>query len=187
MDKDLKEYKNSIIETFNRNQEDFEKQLIFISSGSFALSMFFIEKVVPDLSASIFKSFLIISWILLGSTLIINLISHYISSRNNHELVNNINNDKYDVEKIQQQQRNLFHINQITIFTLIFGILFLISYSTINIMSKSNNEKPATENKVTSVIPPTPKPKGQNQIEKDTRKLAQIALPPVKPPKIKTS
>lgn len=181
---DLKEYKQSVINTFNRNQEDFEKQIVFISSGTLGLSMFFIEKVVKDLNLSIYKPLLIISWVLLGSTLIINLVSHFISSKYNYQLIDNLNNENLDEEKIKKQQRNLFFINQTSIFTLIFGILFLISYSTLNIMSKSTNNKPANPKKAAPVALPTTK---QGQAQKNIQKNAQVALPPVKPPATKKS
>lgn len=168
----LKEYQTKVEATKNQNHSDFEKQLIYISSGALGLSMFFIEKVVKDLNNSKCKWVLIASWICLGLTLVINLISHYCSIKFNEETLKEINDKKTDNKKIENRNRILNVFNLITLIFLIFGIVFLIAYLTVNIMpNNDNNNQPNQANQTNlpsrgseealSFIPPPPPPQPQ--------------------------
>ena len=76
-DKDRDKIQNSI----NESQSDFEKNLVYLSAGALALSMGFIEKIVSFEKASN-KWIVILSWVFLASTLLLNLASHLISVGN---------------------------------------------------------------------------------------------------------
>jgi hypothetical protein len=72
----LKESYKMAAEAQKQTLETFDKNLLFITSGTLVLSLAFIEKVVP-LQGSACIGFLIASWIILTLSLLLNLISHY--------------------------------------------------------------------------------------------------------------
>lgn len=126
------EYEKQVFETLNKSQDDFEKQLSYISAGSLGLSMIFIEKIVT-LNNAHSKWLLITSWILLATTLFINLISHLVSSHYNYKILDDVQkriDTKLSVVKFNCVINTL---NLVTVITLILGMLFLIIFSSINI------------------------------------------------------
>lgn len=62
-----------------KSEDDFEKKITYISAGSLAISLTFIEKIVP-LKDSTEIWLLICSWIFLAFTLLLNLLSNLYSS-----------------------------------------------------------------------------------------------------------
>lgn len=133
MDKNLKDFRDQCQEILNKSQDDFEKQLIFISAGALTVSMFFIEKVVKDLSKSHFKWILIVSWSLLGITLVVNLLSHFFAIKFNYKNIEEIDNKVYQREKTLKRNNTIKQINILTITTLISGIILLVIFSSLNI------------------------------------------------------
>jgi hypothetical protein len=73
--------RDKIEDAINVSQSDFEKNIVYLSSGALALSMGFIEKIVSFEKASN-KWIVILSWVFLASTLLLNLASHLISVAN---------------------------------------------------------------------------------------------------------
>src|SRR5688500_4917696 len=80
--KDDDDYKKALYDIMGKSQDDFEKQLSFISAGALGLSLIFTEKIVKDISKADLKCLLVAGWILLAVTLFINLISHLLATLN---------------------------------------------------------------------------------------------------------
>ena len=138
-----------------KSDDDYEKNITYISSGTLILSLTFIEKIVAlDKSTALFS--LIISWILLAITLLINLISHQISSFYHEKVIDevkqysNFDGEKSSdekkqfglsiLEKITKNNNIIRFLNWLTTGTLITGIFFLILYCSLNAI-KMTNEK----------------------------------------------
>lgn len=174
MSQELEQFRASLVETLNKNQEDFEKQLIYVSAGTLGASMFFIEKVVKDISLSKDKWLLIASWIFLGSTIVINAISHFVAMNYNYKSIDEIDKGNYSQKLSLSRNKNLKYINLTTVITLLIGIFFLILFTSINISmsdSKQNNQSGNTTKPTTIVAPDV------------SEKLARTSTPPPSSPK----
>ncbi|WP_126244379.1 hypothetical protein [Chitinophaga rhizosphaerae] len=125
-----KDYQKSLSDTLTKSQDDFEKQLSFISAGALGLSMLFIEKIVP-LSTACNKWLLKSGWILLAITLFSNLFSHFLSAQYNYKTL--IEYQCGSETKHAKRTRWITLINVGTIITLILGILSILIFSSINI------------------------------------------------------
>lgn len=133
-DKGLEEYKASILEQKSKSEDDFEKYITFISSGSLIITLTFVDKISP-LEISIYKSTLIIGWCLLAITLLLSLISHYISSFYNGKTIQDINsNTPYDelIKKIKKRNRKISILNICSIISLGIGIFSILIFASIN-------------------------------------------------------
>jgi len=138
------EFRNSVYETKSKSQDDFEKYINLIASGGLAITIAFFDKIV-NIKESIYIGLMISGWILLILTLLINLISHYLSIRYSEKTIGEINNKDYDNVFINVEKRNkvLNILNGISIATLIFGITTIIAFITLNLLIMSNdNQKP---------------------------------------------
>ena len=133
MDNNLQDFRNNNQEILKQSQDDFEKQLSFISAGTLGVSMFFIEKVVKDLTNANCKWILIVSWSLLGFTLIINLLSHYLAINFNYKNIEEIDADNYNYLNSSRRNKIIKSVNIATLITLISGIICLIVFTSINI------------------------------------------------------
>jgi hypothetical protein len=133
MNTEIKEFKKSSEEILQKSQEDFEKQLSFISAGTLGISMFLIEKVIKDLSIANHKWIIISSWCLLGVTLVGNLVSHFLAVQFNYRNIKEIDADSYNQEKSICRNNIIQGFNIATLVTLLIGIIFLILFLSINI------------------------------------------------------
>lgn len=129
----IKDFRKNNEENLQKSQDDFEKQLSFISAGALGVSMFLIEKVIKDLTLSHFKWMIITSWAFLGFTLIINLVSHFMVIKFNYKNIEEIDTNRYDQQKAVKRNGIIKRINFFTLITLILGIIFLILFTSINI------------------------------------------------------
>ncbi|MBK7128283.1 MAG: hypothetical protein IPM74_12340 [Crocinitomicaceae bacterium] len=116
------------------SENDFEKNLTYISAGSLGLSLAFIEKIVP-LEFAKCKIFLILGWTLLTITLATNLASHLISiffiskSRDDYDSQN-----KDSEKNVKSRNKIISGINWATLVLLILGIGSIVYFSSINII-----------------------------------------------------
>ncbi len=130
----MNEYRKSILEEKSKSDDDFEKYITFIASGSLGLTLTFIDKISP-LDKSIFKWVIVLGWFSLGITLFINLLSHYISSINNTKTVQDVDdNIPYDelTNNIDKRNKIISNLNLTSIILLGFGILCILIFTTIN-------------------------------------------------------
>lgn len=130
---DLSSFKENLEKTLDKSQDDFEKQLIYVSGGALSISMFFIEKVIKDLHGASHKWLLITSWFLFGVTLFVNLIFHYLAGKSVYKTLSEINNNKYNRSRFEKRNKTIDRINVSTLFSLGLGTLLLILFLTINL------------------------------------------------------
>lgn len=131
--KQLQDYKIELKKVYEKSQDTFEKQLSFLSAGALGFSMLFVEKIVNDFNSSKCKWTIILSWLILGGTLIVNLVSHLLSARNNYKTMSEIDNDLYSFEKVNGRIRIINFLNWTTIVMLLIGILLFIFFVLFNI------------------------------------------------------
>jgi hypothetical protein len=122
-----------------KSDDDFEKNITFISAGALGISMTFIEKIV-NLPKAIHLWIIITAWGFLTLTLLANLLSHYLSSCYHLKAI-----EEYDA-----RNKKITRLNLSTIFTLILGIILLIIFLSINFynMGDKNQNQPTTESKI---------------------------------------
>jgi hypothetical protein len=157
----LEEYSKQIRDGLLKSHEHFDKTLTLISSGGLVLSMTFVEKVGG--ANPIFLSFLIISWCFLASTLLLSLTSSILSIRNHNKVDKSLDKvtDKlnssdwtileernkfysaYDVHVkiVEKTNRGADFLTWAPYVTLLLGSIFLIAFSSINLLSQDTNGK----------------------------------------------
>ena len=131
----LANYKIELLKTHEKSQESFEKQLSYISAGALGLSMVFIEKVVKNVNQACYKWVLILSWIFLGLTLVVNLISHLLAAKYAYRTMDDIEHGLYDYDKAAKRNKFIILLNAFSVISLLIGILSLILFVTINLLS----------------------------------------------------
>ena len=146
------EFRNSVYETKSKSQDDFEKYINVIASGGLAITIAFFDKIV-DIHKSNYIFLIILGWVLLVTTLLTNLISHYLSISYAQKTIDEINEKKYDDVFTNVKKRNRFikFLNGLSIGTLVIGIVSIIVFVTLNLNVMNNNQKPTPK-------PQTPKP-----------------------------
>lgn len=164
------DYRNSVIENKTKSQDDFEKYINLMASGGLVLSLTFLEKIV-SLDKAVWKSLIIIGMYLMVVTLLSNLYSHYKSMLDSDATIKDIDEKFYNeiFKNIEKRNKKINMLNTISIWSLIFGILSLITFVTINIYIMNNNQKttpppkPATEEKGRTITPPSSRPSNPPQ------------------------
>jgi hypothetical protein len=129
----LAEFKSDLRKAMDKSQESFEKQLSFISAGALGLSMVFIEKIVRDVMHSLCRPLLIMSWLFLAATFILNLISHIVAIKLHYKTIADINLKKYDQEKASSRVNTISWMNLVSVLFLLVGVALLIIFVTINV------------------------------------------------------
>lgn len=126
--------RNKISDTIEASQSDFEKNLVYLSAGSLALSIGFIEKIIKLQDASS-KWLLITSWCLLASTLLLNLASHLISVRNSSKTREEMDKEiVYEIliERIYCRNKIMRILNWITFGLFSLGVIFTVIFCALN-------------------------------------------------------
>ncbi|QYH39447.1 hypothetical protein GYM62_11880 [Algoriphagus sp. NBT04N3] len=129
-----REYRLSILEQKAKSDDDFEKYITFISSGALIITLTFVEKISP-LDQSTNKWILIAGWGFLASTLLINLLSHYLSSRFNEMTIQNLDEGMVYEKltcKIKERNKVISVLNIISIISLGIGIASILVFAAIN-------------------------------------------------------
>jgi hypothetical protein len=128
-DSDL-EYWRQLYETYKESAQQFDKQILYISSGALGVSMSFITDIVEMKLAS-HKFLLSISWIVLAFIILVSLTSHYISMKALNYKMENRNND--GDKKSSFYNGIVSKLNVIMLLGLPIGIILLICFITLNI------------------------------------------------------
>lgn len=127
-----------------KTEEYFEKQLTYISAGALGISLTLINNIVPfeDAYAIIW---IVIGWVLLVATLLLNLSSHMISKCFLNKTLSELDNN-YTFKCLKQKKRNrlIDYINWITIILLIIGISSFVTFVSINLFKKHQEKKNIT-------------------------------------------
>jgi len=139
-----KEFRKSVYENKVKSEDDFEKYITLISSGALALSITFIEKIVPLNLANV-KWILIVGWVLLTVTLFVSLISHFYSRKFSESTIDDIDNNldyQSILANINKRNKSLEWLNVSTISSLFLGIISIVIFVSINIINMSDNSNP---------------------------------------------
>lgn len=139
----LDKHKEKIEKISDDSSNLFEKQLSYISAGSLSLSFIIVENFFDTISSTHFKALLIIGWILLAVTLLLNLYSHNYAGKVHNESVSLIDEfitNGTDIDEFEESEititkgkNKIDTINTITLITLIIGIVLIIAFTSINI------------------------------------------------------
>jgi len=122
-------------------EDDFEKQITFINAGALGLTFTFIEKIVPFPNA-IQLWLLIVGWLFLIWTLLVNLGSHYYSKHQIDKTIDDMDNNVPNLHLIINKRNRIINsINISTIITLVLGIFFIVIFVSVNAinMAKQGN------------------------------------------------
>lgn len=150
MDNNIESDRCAIQRIKEKSEDDFEKYLTYISAGALGLSITFIDKLVP-LENSMFIWFLVLGWISLALTLVINLFSHIYSAKLNDESIKDLDKNVENIHLIiSKRNRKIDFVNYASLVALFLGITFTIIFTSINAieMAKTNERtiKPSREN-----------------------------------------
>lgn len=126
------DFKN-LEKTYDKSQDDFERQLSYISAGALGLTITFFDKIVPVKTEAIAIWLIITAWVSLALTLLINLFSHQLASVFLYNTIKEINEDKEDLQKRYTRDKIIQRINWLTLFLLFIGIVFIVIFSSLNI------------------------------------------------------
>lgn len=137
----------ALIEVKQQSEENFEKGISVLAGGTLVLSMTFIEKIV-SIGVCESKWTLIAGWIFLALTLLLNLISHQISSRLHGLTIQDFQNGEVEtINNLAKRNRIIVGINWATSGLVMTGITFLIIFCSINSYkmqreSQTNQQRP---------------------------------------------
>jgi len=128
------EYRKALLEHKSKSDDDFEKYITLIASGALGLTVTFLDKISP-LDKAICIWLVATGWVLLSLTLLLNLYSHFLSSKYTSKSIDEIDDDvDYDTLRKNLDKRNL-NINKLngwSIILLFLGILFILIYVILN-------------------------------------------------------
>lgn len=132
-DENYEKDRDALIRIKEKSEDDFDKNITYISAGALALSLTLIDKVV-DVSNSICKWCLIVSWSLFTASLLLNLVSHYVSSLFHDKTIEDVDNKSPCLmENFNRRNKIIRTINIVNILLLIGGVIFVVIYSSVNI------------------------------------------------------
>lgn len=137
------DYRNAVSENKSKSQDDFEKYINLLASGGIVLSLTFLEKIIT-VDKTIFKAFYIIGIILLVVTLLSNLYSHYKSIIDSDLTIQEIDEKKYEevFKNIKKRNTIINRLNRTSIWSLIIGVIFILTFVTINLFNMSDKATP---------------------------------------------
>lgn len=139
------------------SQNDYEKNIIYITAGTLVLSMTFIEKISP-LATALSIWMIITSWSFLALSLAVNLLSHWYSAYLATKLQKLLNDLSVTAAQVNTRtdkfNARMQVFNICTFGSMFFGILFLVLYCSINAyhMSELENKDGSQSPKNTDTI-----------------------------------
>lgn len=162
------DYRTAVSDNKSKSQDDFEKYINLMASGALALTLTFLEKIVV-VEYAIWKWVILVGWLLLATTLLSNLYSHYKSIIDSDKTLKDIDDENFEkiFSNIEKRNKVINRLNRLSIWSLIIGVLCIITFVTINFYNMSDKQKPSpnqqpkplTEEKGRSIpTPPQNKP-----------------------------
>ena len=137
-------------QAINKSEDDFEKNIIYLSSGALGLTLIFIEKIVSPYN-SVYLFFLILGWSLLTITLAVNLASHLISKKfiqKSQIDFDDYINEALDYEKLDKnitsRNKKIDWINWISLALFILGILSIVLFTSLNFINMAKQKDNST-------------------------------------------
>lgn len=167
-DKREKAYENIV--RFKENSEnDYEKNLMYITAGTLVLSITFLEKITP-IEDAIYLPIIVVSWSALCLSIGLNLFSHWLTNRHAENLEKSFINENINLSEVNSRidKNNIIMawINGTTLTALLIGIICLVLYCSINILTMSK--------KVNNSIPTPAKP---SEIIEKGRSMSRVFTP----------
>lgn len=172
------EYRKALYIQKSKSDDLFEKAITFIASGALGLTLTFHDKIVPTENAT-YVIIIAIGWALLVTTLFVNLISHYQTSKsidNSIDEIDGIIDYKitYSIFHNNLGKRNIIidNLNKTSIVLLGIGLLLIIIYVSINIHhGKATQSEIKVENRE-----PTTTQKQQSKSERTIYPTSNLSL-----------
>ncbi len=120
-----------------KSEDDFERNITYISAGALAISLTFLEKIVP-IKDSVQTYIVILSWTLLVLTLLSNLLSHQYSSWIIDKTIDDVDeNSESSIANWERRTKKIRVWNIANVGGLIIGIGLFIVFVSINITKMS--------------------------------------------------
>lgn len=137
------DYRNAVYDNKSKSQDDFEKYINLLASGGIVLSLTFLEKIIT-VDKTICRAFYVIGLILLIVTLLSNLYSHYKSIIDSDLTIQEIDEKKYEkvFKNIKKRNTIINRLNRTSIWSLIIGVVFILTFVTINLFNMSDKTTP---------------------------------------------
>ncbi len=132
MNKDLSEYRSTLVQAEQKSIESYDKSLLTLSGGALAISLVFIGNVIGE-SAMEVPKILISAWICLGLTISFTLASFYLSHLAMRKAVKQV-----DDEVIYTETPGGRYTCVISILNALDGSLFIIGMVLIGIFMAIN-------------------------------------------------
>lgn len=79
LDKELKLYRDQLMLAEAKAQEDYDKTLVFLSSGAIAVTVSFIHNIIP-LASAVSCAFIFFAWVMWGISLLCVLCAYLTSN-----------------------------------------------------------------------------------------------------------
>lgn len=165
----------SLIEIKQKSEDSFEKNITIVAGGTLILSLTFVEKIVSLNNAEALPC-LIISWGLLALTILINLVSHQVSSHLHGKTVDDFRSKNQDtMRNVSRRNFRITIINYATSISLVMGIIFLIVFCSVNAYFARNQTKEVEPKYY--IMPIENEPIRPQTIEPDQQKGMPINIP----------
>jgi predicted histidine transporter YuiF (NhaC family) len=173
------EYRKLLYTQKSKSDDQFEKAITFITSGSLGLTITFHSNIVPVENA-IYVLLIAFGWIFLVATLFVNLMSHYLSSKSLDKSMDEIDEViQYKISfstlqsNLNKRNKKIDNLNKMSLAFLAIGLILIIFYITTNIHYGKTTE---TQSKLQTTKSTTT----QNQQAKSERSNDTTAYIPVK-------
>lgn len=180
-DKWLDAYATELRTNIGKSGELFEKQFVYICAGTLFSGFYLTEKLFGKISDTSYKPLLYLTWVFLGLSLLLNLISHRMAIRNNSKVLETIVDNTYDYDHALKLQKRVGTANDVSLGIYFLGLVLLIIYISTNI-NMSNDKKHLDGERGMSTSAP---PRDKNYSEKGLQNAPppKVTITPSPPPK----
>jgi len=150
------DYKAELLKVYEKSNDLFEKQLSYISAGALGITFVLIEKVIKDFASAKLIGFIIACWILLASSLCVNLASHLYTSRCHYKTIQDINAGLWDNKVADRRNNRINRVNLVSVASLFLGIFCFIIFTSYNIFELKKLSKKDNAGIGAKIIPAVP-------------------------------
>ena len=130
---ELIKYREELLEILHKSQEAFEKQLSYISAGCLVLSIGYVKDIVKDIENAEYRAFLMVGWVFMILTLLMNLVSHLIAVRYYRLAISEINNFTFENKRSIKRFDTITILNWACLVFLVLGILAIVIFINQNL------------------------------------------------------
>jgi hypothetical protein len=132
--KEWESFKEIVIENRSKSQDDFEKYINLMASGALGITITYFDKIVK-IDKAVFIWIIILGWVLLITTLVLNLISHRLAVKYADKLLLDLHNKDTENAKSNNSKQNeiMDCLNNLSIIFLILGLIAIFTFLTLNL------------------------------------------------------